>query len=128
LETIFYQPGAFRLTDLFEETFQIDKRRPVDVGLRRRLHPRAQDPIEHPYRDLAAGVLAIIAQLAPVHAAAASDLADDDNVLAVERVPPVVHPTNVGPVVTVVGTCTTTSDRTRRLATDPRRQRRATGR
>ena len=100
--------------DLFEETFQIDKRLPADVGLRRRLHPRAQDPIEHPYRDLSARALAIISELTPVHAAAASHLADDDNVLAVERVPPVVHPTNIGPVVTVVGTCTTIADRTLR--------------
>jgi hypothetical protein len=33
LETIFYQPGALLLTDLYEETFQIDKRLPADVGL-----------------------------------------------------------------------------------------------
>jgi hypothetical protein len=114
--------------DLFEETFQIDKRLPADVGLRRRLHPRAQDPIEHPYRDLSARALAIISELTPVHAAAASHLADDDNVLAVERVPPVVHPTNIGPVVTVVGTCTTTSGRTSRSATDPPHPRRVAGR
>jgi hypothetical protein len=126
LETIFYQPGALLLTDLFEETFQIDKRLPADVGLRCRLHLRAQDSIEHPYRDLAARVLAIIAELAPVHAAAASHLADDDNVLAVERVPPVVHPTNIRPVVTVIGTCTTSADPTRRSPPTGRPTRRMT--
>jgi hypothetical protein len=72
-------------------------------------------------------VLAIIAELAPVHAAAASHLADDDNVLAVERVPPVVHPTNIRPVVTVIGTCTTSADPTRREAYDLERTARRPG-
>jgi hypothetical protein len=77
------------------------------------LHLRAQDPIEHPDRNLTTGALVVIVQPTPVHTTAALQLADDDDFLAVERMPAVVHPAYVGPVISVIGTCTTLSGPTR---------------
>ena len=92
---------------------EIEQRFPTDVRPRCRLHPRAQDPIEHPHRDLSVAPPLVIAYLTPTDAEAPVPLAADDDFLSVQRVPTVVHPTNAGLVITLDGTCTTLIGSTR---------------
>ena len=106
---------------------EIDQRFPTDVRSRRRLHARAQDPVEHPHRDLLVVSLLVIAYLTPIDATTALPLAADDNFLAVQRVPTVVHPTNIGLVITLVWTCTTTYGLIARWAIAHPRPRRSSG-
>jgi hypothetical protein len=87
-------------------------RLPRDARLRGELHHRAASKIEHPRRDFAVVPAVIAVDLAPKDGRLPRLCAVHDDVLAVQWVPRVVDPPNVGLVITRVATSTTRTDLT----------------
>jgi hypothetical protein len=82
------------------------------MGLRPQHHPRAQSSIEHPPRNFATVPSIIFADLTAKGVSLSSHPATHDDLLAMLGVPGVVHPSDVGLVITLVGGCTTEIGRT----------------
>jgi hypothetical protein len=77
------------------------------------MHPRAVSSVEHPRWDFAVVPAIVVVHFASEHGPYADFSAVHDNVLTVQRVPGIVHPANIGLVITLVGACTMDSTITR---------------
>ena len=113
---IFYRLAYVCLAGFDKQASQIDQRLPAHVRLRTKNHPGTEDLIEHPRRDFPIVPSLVIVDLAPKDVSAASFPATNNDLLSVQGMPRVVHPSNVGLVITLVGTCTTPSTATARYA------------
>jgi hypothetical protein len=81
--------------------------------------------VKHPSWDLAVVSLVIVVHTATEDALLASSFATNDNLLAVEWMPRIVHPANLGFVITLTGGCTMVTELMRRLVATCRQRPRA---
>ncbi len=101
-----------------KEMYEIQERIPRDAGLPAEPQPLADRAIEHPRGDLAVRCAIVLVELAPKHGAAlAHHRYPDDDLLVVKRMPRVEDAPQVGLLGILVGSCTTSSEGTRRWAT-----------
>jgi hypothetical protein len=82
------------------------------VWLRRKHHPRADNLIEHPHRDLPVVSIVVIIELAAENGTPALLPTAYDDLQSVQRVPWIVNLLDFGLMITLVRICTTTNTTT----------------